>query len=229
MPQSVDAALRQRPELKAADLRQQSNQIQQALAREATRPQLNLNAGYTSAGLAGSRNPAPNPFASLGSGSLGNLPANLLGGYGQSLSNLFGGTYSTFQAGVSLDLTMRNRAALANVETAVLQGRQLKLEQARVAQLIEAQVRNSLQSIETAKQRITAAETSARAAQAKLDSETRLFATGESTSFLVFTRQNEYADSRRRAVAARLDLNKAIARYEQAIGSTLEAHRIQLR
>ena len=128
-----------------------------------------------------------------------------------------------------MDLTARNRTAHANVETAVLQGRQLKLEQARVAQLIEAQVRNSLQSIETAKQRITAAESSARAAQSKLDSETRLFGSGESTSFLVLTRQNEYADSRRRAVAARLDLNKAIARYEQAIGSTLEAHQVQLR
>ncbi|MBY0504904.1 MAG: efflux RND transporter permease subunit [Bryobacteraceae bacterium] len=231
VPQSVETALRQRPELKAADLRQQSNLIQQAMAREATRPQLNLNAGYISAGLAGSRNPAPNPFQGLGGGAggLGNLPANLLGGYGQSLSNLFGGNYSTFQAGVSLDLTVRNRAAQANVETAVLQGRQLKLEQARVAQLIEAQVRNSLQSIETAKQRITAAEASARAAQAKLDSETRLFSTGESTSFLVLTRQNEYADSRRRAVAARLDLNKAIARYQQAIGGTLESHQVALR
>ena len=111
----------------------------------------------------------------------------------------------------------------------MLQGRQLKLEEARIAQLIEAQVRNSMQSIATAKQRITAAEASARAAQAKLESETRLFATGESTSFLVLTRQNEYADSRRRAVAARLDLNKAIARYSQAIGGTLEAHQVQLR
>jgi len=229
VPQSVETALRQRPELKAADIRQQSNFIQQSLAREATRPQLNLNAGYISAGLAGARNQAPNPFGGLGGDALGNLPANLLGGYGQSLNNLFGGNYSTFQAGVSLDLTIRNRAALANVETAVLQGRQLKFEQARIAQLIEAQVRNSLQSIETAKQRITAAEASARAAQAKLDSETRLFATGESTSFLVLTRQNEYADSRRRAVAARLDLNKAIARYQQAVGSTLEAHQVRLR
>ncbi len=231
LAQAVDVALRQRPELKAADIRQQTNLIQQALAREATRPQLNLNAGYISAGLAGSRNPAPNPFAGLGgSGTgLGNLPANLLGGYGQALSNLFGGNYSTYQAGVSFDLTIRNRAANANVETAVLQGRQLKLEQARIAQLIEAQVRNSLQAIETANRRIVAAEASARAAQAKLDSETRLFATGESTSFLVLTRQNEYADSRRRAVAAKLDLNKAIARYEQAIGTTLEAHQVQLR
>ena len=95
--------------------------------------------------------------------------------------------------------------------------------------MIEAQVRNGLQAIETAKQRIAAAEASARVAQIKLESETRLFQTGESTNFLVLTRQNEYADSRRRAVVAKLDLNKAIARVEQALGTTLEAHQITLK
>ena len=47
---------------------------------------------------------------------------------------------------------------------------------------IEAQVRNALQSIQTARQRITAAEASERAAKEKLESESRLFQTGESTN-----------------------------------------------
>jgi outer membrane protein TolC len=44
----------------------------------------------------------------------------------------------------------------------------------------------------------------------------------------VLTRQNEYADSRRREVVARLDANKAVARLRQALGTTLEAHHITL-
>jgi HAE1 family hydrophobic/amphiphilic exporter-1 len=103
----------------------------------------------------------------------------------------------------------------------------LKHEQARAEQLIEAQVRNALQALETARQRITAAEASERAAKEKLDSEVRLFQTGESTNFLVLTRQNEYLDSRRRAVVANLDWNKALARYRQATGETLGAHNVQ--
>ncbi|MBM3728171.1 MAG: hypothetical protein FJW40_22440 [Acidobacteria bacterium] len=47
-------------------------------------------------------------------------------------------------------------------------------------------------------------------------------------NFLVLTRQNEYADSRRREVAARLDLNKAASRLQQALGQTLEAHGVAL-
>ena len=67
-----------------------------------------------------------------------------------------------------------------------------------------------------------------RTVKQKLASEIRLFQSGESTNFLVLTRQNEYADSRRREVVAHLDFNKAVARLRQALGSTLEAHGIRV-
>jgi outer membrane protein TolC len=51
-----------------------------------------------------------------------------------------------------------------------------------------------------------------------------MFQTGESTNFLVLTRQNEYADSRHRVVAATVDFNKAVAALEQAEGTTLKEH-----
>jgi outer membrane protein TolC len=103
------------------------------------------------------------------------------------------------------------------------------LQRAKAEQIIEAEVRNSMQSLRTSEQRIVAAEASVKAAKEKLDSEQRLFETGESTNFLVLTRQNEYADSQRRSLVARLDFNKAIARLEQAIGSTLDTHSISLK
>jgi outer membrane protein TolC len=67
-----------------------------------------------------------------------------------------------------------------------------------------------------------------RAAKEKLDSETRLYQTGESTNFLVLTRQNEYSDSRRRLLVAQLDFNKSVARLEQAVGTTLESHGVEI-
>jgi outer membrane protein TolC len=95
--------------------------------------------------------------------------------------------------------------------------------------LIEAEVRNALQALRTSEQRIIAADASIKAAKEKLDSEQRLFETGESTNFLVLTRQNEYADSQRRGLSARLDRNKALARLEQAIGASLDSHNISLK
>jgi outer membrane protein TolC len=90
-------------------------------------------------------------------------------------------------------------------------------------------VRNALHGIQTARQRRAAAEASSRAAQEKLDSEMRLYQVGESTNFLVLTRQNEYADSRRRVVVADLDYNKSVARLELALGMTLESYKITLK
>jgi outer membrane protein TolC len=107
--------------------------------------------------------------------------------------------------------------------------RRLKLERAQLEQAIEAQVRNAMQSIETARQRIAAAAAGERAAKDKLESEERLFLTGESTNFLVLTRQNEFADARRRRVAADLELNKAVSRLHHATGSTLASHRVSLK
>ena len=141
---------------------------------------------------------------------------------------MFGGRYQSFKAGIALDLNLRNRTADANYAQSAIAEKRLKLRQAQVEQTIEAQIRNALQGIETARQRIAAAEASERAAREKLESETRLFQTGESTNFLVLTRQNEASDSRRRAVVARLELNKSIARLEQALGTTLAHHKIVL-
>ncbi|MEK7405671.1 MAG: efflux RND transporter permease subunit [Acidobacteriota bacterium] len=247
--QAVAAALKQRPELRAIAGRKEANDIQKQMNAEQVKPQLNLVAGYANSGLGGTAAARENPFSESSRLSAtrinelsaragleplpattfgGALPAILVGGYGTALSNVFSGRFQTLQAGVALDLNLRNRTAEANLTQSVIAERRLKLEQTRAEQLIEAQVRNALQALETARQRIAAASASARAARDKLDSETRLFQSGESTNFLVLTRQNEYADSRRREVVARLEANKAVARLRQALGTTLEAHKVRL-
>ena len=87
-------------------------------------------------------------------------------------------------------------------------------------------MRDAQQAIETGRQRMRAAAAGEHAAKEKLDSETRLFAAGASTNFLVLTRQNEYSEARRRGVEAQAAFNKASAQYQFAIGTTLSARGI---
>ncbi|MGD0200592.1 MAG: efflux RND transporter permease subunit, partial [Bryobacteraceae bacterium] len=248
LKEAVLAALNRRPEMRSLALRRDAAGVATQLSADQVKPQLNLVAGYASMGLGGTVSAQEDPFSAatalqtdrlnelsvlaglppLPPLSFGSLPGALVGGYGAALSNLFGGRYPSVQVGLSLDLNFRNRAAEANLAQSTIAERRLKLEQARLQLTIEAQVRNALQALQTARQRIAAAESSVRAAKEKLDSETRLYQSGESTDFLVLTRQNEYADSRRREVAARMDSNKAIARLRQAVGSTLEAYSIRI-
>jgi HAE1 family hydrophobic/amphiphilic exporter-1 len=245
---AVTQALARRPELRQIGLRRDTNGIEREMAADTRKVRLDLNLTYLNSGLAGTENPNENPFARSNTATLARInqlsaaaglppisipsfagtPPQFVGGYGQVLSGVFGGNYQTVQAGLTMDFLPTNRAADAAIAQTAIAERRLKLETQRVEQAIVAQVRNGLQAIETARQRIAAAEASARAAKEKMESETRLFQSGESTNFLVLTRQNEYADSLRRAVAARLDLNKAVARLQQATGTTLEIHRLRV-
>ena len=242
-------ALAQRPELKQLAERLAISTIEMEANREQTKAQVNLFGNYSFSGLAGSLRPGENPFSASNiplydrlnklsalaglpafvPPSGGSLPDFLIGGYGSTLGNLFSGRYQTVQAGLSIDINLRNRASQAAVAQSAINERKLKLERARTEQAIAVQVRNALQSLETARERIVASESSANAAQEKLESELRLFQTGESTNFFVLTRQNEFLDSRRREVLARLDFNKAAARLESAIGQTLENRKIRIK
>jgi len=248
---AMETALKRRPELRSLELRKEANDIQQELSKDQLKPQVNFVGNYINAGLAGTVSTAPNPFGSsqtaliarlnqlsvlsgltpieTGGGFGAGAPAAFIGGYGTALGNLFGGDYRTFQAGLQIEWSPRNRTAQANSTQAAIAEKRLRLQRVQAEQQIEAQVRNALQAIESARQRIQAAQASERAAKEKLDSEIRLFQTGESTNFLVITRQNEFLDSRRRVVAATTELNRAAARLEQATGTALEGANVRLR
>lgn len=245
---AVSRALAARVELRQLARQQQTNHVQAELAQNQTRPELNLIAGYYSSGLAGEVSLRDNPFSRVSEAqvarlnelsrlaglaplppvSFGGVVPDQIGGYGSVLGGVFRARYPTAFAGLEFNFTGRNRAAESQLAQTAITARRLELERSRLELLIEAQVRNAFQAIQSASQRIAAAEASARAAQEKLASEIRLFQTGESTNFMVLTRQNELADSRLRVVAARLEFNKAVARAQQALGATLEHYNIRV-
>lgn len=249
LEKAVKTAMDKRAELRILGLQRDNNDSQKSYARNQMKPKIDLVLSYMNAGLAGTINTAPNPFSTqnvdlynrvnLLSEQLGYPPIALpginppppflVGGYGRSLSNLFKGDFPTVQAGVNFELNFRNRAAEGLLEQTAQTERQLKFETARIEQAVSAEVRNALQFIQTARQRIAAADASVKAAQEKLESELRLFGTGESTNFLVLTRQNELADSRTRAIAARLNLYKSLVRLSQSTGTALESLQISLK
>jgi HAE1 family hydrophobic/amphiphilic exporter-1 len=223
---SLMALARQRRlELKEIGDRESIVETERRLAADQKLPDLTLFAEYARTGLAGTRRPANPLVASFVPA--GMFSPNLEGDYGRSLSNLFGGQYQTFQVGLSLDLNLRNRAAAADHSQAVTAAQRLRLERRKAEQTISRQVRDAVDAIVSARQRLAAAEASTRAAREKLESESRLFEVGDSTNFMVLTRQNELAMSRLRATAATVDLNRALARLRQSVGATLQAYGLE--
>jgi HAE1 family hydrophobic/amphiphilic exporter-1 len=244
----VERAIARRPELRQLALRQESNQLQRDLASSQLKPQVDLILSYQNAGIGGALRPGDNPFAASSAAqfgrlndlsrlaglpplvptSFGTIPGSFLGGTAEALAGVFTGSFPTYSATLQFDLNPRNRTAEANLAQTAIAAKRLKLEQARFEQLVEAQMRGALQTLESARQRITAAQAAEAAARDKFDSELRLFQTGESTNFLVLTRQNEYLEARLRSVLAQLEFNRAVSRLEQASGRTLETYGVRL-
>lgn len=248
MQDLVTQALKRRPELKSIAIRRQITDIEKRQNENLVKTQVNLVGSYSLAGLGGKLNAAPDPItqsteplikqlnAILGplgepavtAPTLGQLPGTVVGGYGTDLSNLFTGRYQSVQAGLQVDLTFRNRAAKAAIEESVIAEHREKLEQAREEQAIQSEIRDTIEAMAIARQRRAAAESGEQAAKEKLESETRLFETGESTNFLTLTRQNEYSEARRRLLIAILEWNKAVCRLQRATGTTLTENHVAL-
>jgi HAE1 family hydrophobic/amphiphilic exporter-1 len=248
---AVAEALASRPEEAEVQISVEINQSDTRLLRDQTKPQVDLVGSYTRAGLAGSQliqtvNPIIVSFgplidrlnllsASSGlqpitiSGGGGTAPPLLVGGYDQSLSNLWAGNFPTTQVQLRLSLPIRNRTAEANLSRSLAEGRRIKNQKEQLEQAIEADVRNSMQGVQSAQLRLDAAKVQRQSAEEQYQSEQRQFQAGTSTLFLVQQRQNTMITARSQERRAEADLGESIAAFELSTGSILREHNINLR
>jgi outer membrane protein len=153
-------------------------------------------------------------------------PSALVGGYGQTLKNLFNlNTYNVI-VGVSIQIPLRNRTAEANLAGVKIQGEQLQASLRSQDQVIEVDVRNAAQSVETSRRRVLAAREARANAELQLEGEQRLYQVGRSTTFLLFQRENALTNARGAELRAETDYNKALADLQRATSTTLRANNV---
>ena len=247
---AVKAALDNRPELAQLRTSADINGINVRYFREQTKPQVDLVGTYTTQGLAGTlvqSNPNATTSTSALTARVNELSAleglqplptstststvapNLVGGYTQSLRNLIGLNYPTARVGVRISLPLRNRTAEANLGSALAQGNRITAQFKQAEQLIEADVRNTLQSVRSAEARLASAAAARSSAEQQYASEQRQFRAGTTTVFLVLQRQTDLLAARARELQAQTDLNKAISQFHHATGNTLTANNVAVR
>ncbi len=227
------------------------NRYDTRLSREQAKPQIDAYAALSLTGLAGNPlPPGPNPFTAstaaltnqvnelsalaglppVPAGPTGTaIPPILLGGYGQSLSALTSGNFTSAQVGVQFSLPLRNRTANAQVALEVSEGRRLKTVRQQTEMAIEQDVRNALQTASSARSRLEASVTARVYAEQQYSSEQRQFQAGTSTVFLVLQRQTDLISARTREVRARADLGEATANFDRAVARTIETRSIEVK
>lgn len=155
-----------------------------------------------------------------------NLNSRLIGGYTQNLRNLFSGDTRNVTVGVAIQFPLKNKTAEANLAGARIQRDQLEASTRGQQQLIEVDVRNSAQAVESARQRVLSAREARLNAELQLEGEQRLYQVGRSTTFLLFQRENALANARASELRAETDYNKALADLQRATSTTLRANNV---
>jgi outer membrane protein len=251
LPEAIAEALATRPETAQNKISADINVADTRYFRDLTKPQVDLTASYSRAGLAGEQiAQGPNPLTAgfqplidrlnILSSTAGLQPLNLnfgasttpqllVGTYGQSISNLWGGFFPTTQVQLRVSIPLRNRTAEANLGRSLAEGRRIKNQSEQIEQIIESDVRNAMQLVQSSQLRLDAARIARESAEEQYNSEQRQFRAGTSTLFLVQQRQSSMIVARSQEARAEADLGEAVASFELATASILREHNISLK
>jgi len=252
---AIKDAMDNRFELRRLKLQQEINQADINYFKNQTKPQIDLNSsfslnGLSSAGLntgttttnlltgaqdvfllsslnatrqALGLSTIPNPTLTTTA-----APGYLFGGFNRSIANMFRGSAANWSVGVTISFPFRNRTAKANLAGAKIQEHQLDAQSRSQENAVIVEVRNAVQSVETARQRVTTAQRAREAAETQLEGERKLYENGKSTTFLLFQRENALTNARNAEIRAQTDYDKAVADLQRVTATAFRANNIQV-
>src|SRR4030095_12324841 len=155
-------------------------------------------------------------------------PSFLAGGFNRSLANTFRSDAFNYSIGVTISFPFRTRTAKAGLAGARVLENQIETQVRAQEQVVIVEVRNAVQAVETARQRVLAARRARVNAEIQLEGERRLYDSGRSTTFLLFQRENALANARNAEIRAETDYSKAVADMQRANSITLRINNIDV-
>ncbi|HTZ82665.1 MAG TPA: TolC family protein [Candidatus Acidoferrales bacterium] len=208
---ALQTALAKRPELDAVNYALAADDTRIRLAHNHLLPELDLLGLYASNGLGGAGlNGSNQPISS------------------SWVSQMFGFSYPTYEAQLSLTLPLKNRAAKAELGTAFVSRRNDLYSQRQVQEQVMLDIRNAVHQLEQAKLSIVAGKESLDLANKTMAAEQRKYELGSSTIFLVLEAQTEVADAEQTLLQAEIGYQLALAAVDHATGEMLEPYHVQI-
>ena len=211
------AALAHRTELNQARLNLESNRMNLVGIKNSLKPTLQAFVELTNNGLTGD-------LSALGATSPG--LGYLAGGYGNLLGQIARRNYPNYSAGISLNISLRNRAAQADYVTSLLELRQNELNLHKSTNQVLLDVQNSLVGIEQARVRLEASSKSRMLAEETLAADQTKYSLGAGTPSLIIQDQRDVANASNTEVQAKANYTHARIALDQAIGATLTVNQI---
>lgn len=244
--EAITAAMANRPELELSNVRKEINEIDREFFKDQTRPQIDLVARYSSAGIGGARNPNfSSPFdvpcdpddpgydacVARQMAQQAQLQTLLqsIGGAGSSYGDIFANKYPTYSVGIQFNLPLfGDKTAKAQFGRALVEGERIETEREAAEQLIQVDVRNAMQAVRTAEARLRSAAIARENTARQYESEQRKLDEGYSDIYRVLERQTALTVARSNELRAQTELNKAIADLHRATGNALTENDVTL-
>jgi outer membrane protein TolC len=208
---ALQQALAKRPEFEANRAALANDDTRIRLAHNHVLPELDLLGTYSSNGVGGTQ------FTVSGQ----KLTSS-------SIDQLFGFGFPTYVAQLSLSLPIRNRAAKAEMGTALVSRRADLYNERLLREQVLLDVSNAVHQLEQAKLTIVAGKEALDLANKTMAAEQRKYDLGSGTIFLVLEAQTEVATAQQTLLQAEVGYQLALATVDHATGELLEPYHVHI-
>jgi outer membrane protein TolC len=216
IPALVQRARGERTDLAAAQRSLEASERTLSYLRNQLLPQIDLVARYGLVGLGGTQ------YIRSGTGISGDIIGTTPGGYGDSLSSLFGLNYPAWSTAINVTMPLGRGQAKANVARGRVQLEQARTQIAQLELRVASDITNAGKTAQSAAQAVDAARSAETLAQQALNAEQERFRVGLSTNFNVIQSQRDLAAARNAELQAVLTYRKALVEIDRLSKSSLQ-------
>ncbi|HWZ31826.1 MAG TPA: TolC family protein [Bryobacteraceae bacterium] len=221
--QLVDEALARRGDLRSTRQQLDVDDLSIRQSNDQLRPNLSLTGQYGASGLGGPVYQRADVFGG-GSQIVGVIP----GGVTDALAQLFGFGLPTYGFGLSLNLPLKNHAAVANLADATVSKRLDALRVRAAEQQIRLQVVTAVTNLENSKASIVLARKARDLAQKRVEAEEKKYELGTELIFFVLTAQGDLSTAESVLVNQMINYRLNQLALLRALGTLLEERNIAL-
>jgi outer membrane protein len=218
--QEVNKAIAGRPELKAAAVNLEIDDMGIAQAKNEILPNLSLVGQYTTQGVGGIIYERTNVFDNNGNAST--IVTKIPGGFGDTLSQMFGFGYPVYSLGATLTLPIKSHGAVADMADAVVSKRRDALTLRTTQQQVRLDVLTAMTNLEMSKESVKLASVARGFAQKNLDAENQKYQLGTDPVLFVLQAQNTLVQAESSVVTNQVNMRRSLLNLLTRTGELLD-------
>jgi outer membrane protein TolC len=216
--QEAQKAMQIRPDLKAAMQALDVDELGIGSARNELLPNLTVSASYQTQGIGGVFYPSSTTLIGGTAQSLAPIP----GGFGDSLTQLFGFGYPVYSFGLNLSLPIRSHAAAADMADALVQKKRDALTIRTTQQQIRLSILNAVSNVRSSQESVKLALVAKDFAAKYLDAENQKYQLGIDPMQFVLQAQNSLTQAESNVVQAQVGLRRNVLNLLTQTGELLD-------